>query len=155
MFCQTLTIWSLLVLDVLATQEVTSLLISHFSKKLLRGRSCWTQESYDELEICQRCPRTLENCGQRLVGVGTADMGVTAERYQGRNEPLWVDPVFQSRVLASLDAEGPTQEPAERARGRVRDTPEPWAWTGAWGPHSGRHRPCHLGTDCDLRVASL
>lgn len=59
--------------------------------------------------------------------MGTADMGVISARYQGRNEPLWADLVFQSCVLASLDAEGPTQEPTERARGRVRDTPEPWA----------------------------
>ena len=117
MFCQTLTIWILLVLDVLATQEVTSLLISHFCKDLLWGRSCWTQESYDELEICQRCPRTLENCGQRLVGVGAADMGVTAKRYQGRNEPLWWTRYFSPVCWLLWVLKGPPRNPQKGREG--------------------------------------
>ena len=72
------------------------------------------------LEICQRSPRALENCGQRPLGVGTTGLGVISEGHKGRNEPLWKGPVLQSRVLASLDAEGPTQESTERARGSAR-----------------------------------
>ena len=74
------------------------------------------------LEICQRSPRALENCGQRPLGVGTTGLGVISEGHKGRNEPLWKGPVLQSRVLASLDAEGPTQESTERARGSESGT---------------------------------